>query len=304
METVIRKQQRLERDASFGNTKTPRTQKMGKIRSRGWVFTWNNFDMKMRAQVTEKFEELGCEYIFQLEEVSCKHLQGAIYFKNPRNMAFQDAFDKSVHWERCRNWKRAKKYCCKLETRIDGPWTNIKGMKWRKTLKDPLRNKKLYTYQNYIKEILKEEPNDRDIYWFYEKIGNTGKSSLCKHLKLLYKNSMISVSGKSKDVMYSISSVLEGDDDIDIIIYDIPRSNIEYVSYTGMEKLKDGYFFSGKYESKECMINPPHIICFANELPNVYKMSKDRWKIYELIKKDDDIMYKHIEVDDYGIKVV
>lgn len=283
---------KVEKVLRYGNTKTPHDINMDKNKkkkTRAWQFTYNNFNMENLEQFTEKFKDLGCEYIFQLEEVSCKHLQGAIYFKSPRNMSFQQGFNNTIHWERGRNWRNLKKYCCKLESRIDGPWTNIPGLKFRKTIKDPLRGKKLYTYQKFIKEIIKEEPDDRTIYWFYEKIGNTGKSSLCKHLKLKYKNKLISVSGKSKDVIYAISSVLENDEDIDIIIYDIPRSNIDYISYTGMEKIKDGYCFSGKYESKEILINSPHIICFANELPNTGKMSKDRWKIYELIKSHDDI---------------
>lgn len=55
-----------------------------------------------------------------------------------------------------------------------------------------------------------------------------------------------------------------------------------YVSYEAIESVKDGIFFSGKYESGMTIFNQPHIICFANFAPDIGKMSSDRWKIFEL----------------------
>jgi hypothetical protein len=49
-----------------------------------------------------------------------------------------------------------------------------------------------------------------------------------------------------------------------------------------MENVKDGLFFSTKYESGMVRYNPPHVIVFANVPPDVTKMSADRWVIKEI----------------------
>lgn len=274
-EEVYRKMMEKTIDGGSGNTNNPPRLK----RSRCWAFTLNNPKVGMVAQLIENFKFLNVQYVFQMEEVKTKHLQGAIYFKNPQRTEFQGYFCKEIHWERGRSWRNLKKYCIKLESRIDGPWTNIEGLKWRKSIKDPLKGKTYYSYQKEVMDILKEEPDDRTIYWYWGPKGNDGKSALCKHIKLKYGKNVITVSGKYNDISYAVKARLLEEIDIDIILYDIPRSNIKYVSYLGMEKMKDGYFFNGKYESNECVMNPPHIICFANEEPDRWKMSLDRWKI-------------------------
>lgn len=61
---------------------------------------------------------------------------------------------------------------------------------------------------------------------------------------------------------------------------DIPRSvDIDFLSYTGIEEIKNGCFFCGKYESDMVIMPIPHIIIFSNEEPNVDKLSADRWDI-------------------------
>lgn len=64
-----------------------------------------------------------------------------------------------------------------------------------------------------------------------------------------------------------------------IIIIDIPRYNMDYISYGGMEEIKNGCFFSSKYEGGMVLMNSPHVIVFANQPPDEGMMSKDRWKV-------------------------
>jgi hypothetical protein len=113
------------------------------------------------------------------------------------------------------------------------------------------------------------------------------------------------VSGKGADVLCGISKFIEEHGRCPpIIIYDIPRSTSEYVSYQSIEKLKDGKFFSGKYESGMVRYNKPHIVCFANCEPDVEKLSGDRWVVECLISDEelDDFKYKNITFteDDTG----
>ena len=49
-----------------------------------------------------------------------------------------------------------------------------------------------------------------------------------------------------------------------------------------MEAIKNGCFFSGKYESGMVRFNSPHILVFANEPPERTKLSQDRWCVFAL----------------------
>ena len=65
-----------------------------------------------------------------------------------------------------------------------------------------------------------------------------------------------------------------------LILINIPKSHdVDYLSYEGMENIKDMLFYSGKYEGGMIAGNCPHIYVFANEKPNEFKLSKDRWNI-------------------------
>lgn len=67
--------------------------------------------------------------------------------------------------------------------------------------------------------------------------------------------------------------------ELDICIMDFPRTVEGYVSYSAIEEIKNGMFFNGKFESSMVMFNTPHIVIFANFLPDTSKLSKDRWVI-------------------------
>lgn len=67
-----------------------------------------------------------------------------------------------------------------------------------------------------------------------------------------------------------------------IIIYDIPRTQLEYVNYDALEKLKNGMAMSGKYEGGMILMPHPHVVVFANQPPDESKLSSDRWFIHEI----------------------
>ena len=55
------------------------------------------------------------------------------------------------------------------------------------------------------------------------------------------------------------------------------------MSYSAIESLKDGLLFSGKYEGGVKLFPPPHVVIFANFLPDMTKLSIDRWDIHTLL---------------------
>jgi hypothetical protein len=60
-----------------------------------------------------------------------------------------------------------------------------------------------------------------------------------------------------------------------LVICDVPRAAGNFVNYGALEQVKNGLFFSSKYESEMAVFNPPHVICFANSKPK----EMARWRL-------------------------
>ncbi|WP_445772342.1 hypothetical protein [Rheinheimera sp.] len=155
-------------------------------------------------------------------------------------------------------------------------------------IKEELSNIKLREFQKEIIEIVKGQPDDRTIYWYYETTGNTGKSLLTKYLTANYNAIMINT-GKQAEILHAYKYQ-------PVIVFDLPRTLEQNESiYTTMEVLKNGHYFSSKYDSKSVMTKVPHIIVFANYLPDTSKLSKDRWNIKQI---QPDYSTKQLHVRD------
>lgn len=261
-------------DTVRGNTKKP------ELRSRGWFFTFNNPECE--THLIETFEISGCKsYIFQLEmgEEGTPHFQGLVYYDNARSFNSMKELDVRIHWEKLKDLRKGIIYCSKIDTRIDGPW--VKGIKIPRQMK--LINPMDREWQHELVEELSLVPDDRTIIWYADPIGGSGKTALAKWLVI--KKKALVVSGKATDIKYAVAKHIEKFGQVDIICFLFPRSVEEYVSYDAIESLKDGLFFSGKYESGMCAFASPHIVVFANFVPDEESLSKDRWSIRNLSKK-------------------
>jgi len=260
--------------AGASNTNCPRISN-----SKNWTFTLNNWTEDDKNELLKICINgaITNRYIFQAEigKEGTPHLQGYIEFKNkerPFNIFYGN---NRYHWEKCRNVKASIAYCSKQDTSTGERWSNI-------ILPKPLKIiDELYEWQKEVIEIIKTEPNDRNIYWFWESTGGYGKTQLAKYI--IYHYGALLLSGKGADCKYAIVKHIETKETApEIIIYDIPRCNNDYISYESLEAIKNGLFFSNKYESSQVIMNSPHIICFSNCPPDVSKMSADRWKIINL----------------------
>jgi hypothetical protein len=179
-------------------------------------------------------------------------------------------------WAKTKNKRAAIIYCSKLDSRNGGTYT--KGFPrslFRKI--NVLTEDQLYDWQKEILALCRQVPDDRTIHWYWESVGNRGKSALVKYL--VVNEYAMKVSGKATDIKYMLAKC---EYPPDIIIYDIPRTARNYVNYTVMEEIKDEIFTSSKYESTTVQMPSPHIIVFANFEPDVEAMSADRWIITEL----------------------
>ena len=138
-------------------------------------------------------------------------------------------------------------------------------------------NMKPWQKQVYDK-VTKQSVNFRDILWVWEPEGNTGKTYLSKYLH--YFHGAIVVGGSAADMKHAIARwrQITGTFPV-IIIIDIARSDMfTSTSYKGLQQIKNGLFFSGKYESgMVASLQPPHLVVFSNAKPQTKFMSKDRW---------------------------
>lgn len=88
--------------------------------NRAWIFTWNNF-----TDINQPKEWQGDYCVWQHErgENGVNHLQGYIYFKQPRTFRQIKNLNRRCHWEpREGTHEQAELYNSKPETRIEGPF--------------------------------------------------------------------------------------------------------------------------------------------------------------------------------------
>lgn len=253
---------------------------------RNAFFTWNNYtkdDIKALIQ----FFKTSKKYLFQEEtgDNGTPHLQGVVCFSSSKTFQSLKNFNKNIHWERCISVKKAAQYCSKLDTRsgetFQSGFDDVLII-----VDDPLAGLPLYGWQNEILNLMKQKPDKRKIYWYWDEFGNTGKTSFAKHLCINY--NCLYVSGKTSDVKYGVTDWILKKKSINIIVYHVPRSYGK-ISYEVLENIKDGIFYNSKYESSMVMFNCPHLIVFANFEPIIENLSMDRWCIKKLESSRPDI---------------
>ena len=248
-----------------------------------WRFTLNNYTEDEITYILETCSNGSKFYMFQEEigeECGTPHLQGHISFlKKVRPMSvFKDT--KRISWRKSDNPQGSINYASKEKTRApDGRQWSSHPIQRPLDLLDP---KDFHPWQNDIIDIINKVPCNRTIYWFWEPIGGVGKSVFTKYL--CAQRHALLLSGKGADCKFGIIQYMKKNmgRHPQLIIYDIPRSNLGYVSYTALEEIKNGCFFSSKYESDMIIMNSPHLICFANEEPDYHTMSADRWKVNKI----------------------
>lgn len=256
-------------------------------RSRAYCFTLNNYNSNIFDTLTQLFSK-ECQFIFGKEKGSkdTPHIQGYIKYKNARSFNSIKKKIPKAHIEKAKGTlKQNYDYCSKEKNFI----TNIDFRSKIQIIKDDVL-KEEYTdvvwkpWQQQIIDDLKIKADSRKILWYWEEIGNIGKSYLVKYLALT--QDVIIAEGKKDNIFNQINNLYIKGIQPRLIILDIPRSSLDYINYSAIEQIKNGCIYSGKYEGGQCIFNRPHIIIFANEPPKKREMSIDKWDIRELNKDE------------------
>ena len=269
--------------------------------SHRWCFTWNNYPEDWADVIRERVDAVKVRFPLLKwiggEEVApttgTKHIQGYMEFtpsgpdaKRVRPVSAL-GLPKEVHWgdkngKPCRGSRQDNiNYCSKECGNL------VSTFKIPKSLWVP----EIRGWQLEAAELLKVDPllDTRSIHWFWEPNGNMGKSSFARwaiasHALKGTPEEIVLVGGKAADMKHAIAGHKEkyGEYPTKIIV-DIPRESLQYVSYAGLEEVRNGLFFSGKYESGMVLMNPPTMLVLANSPPEEGKWSQDRIKQHKLV---------------------
>lgn len=228
------------------------------------------------SDISERFETFGeCRWLIATEnhENGKKHYHAWVAWNSNIDTRNVRAFDvKGVHPNILSPGKGWMNYCMKTENYS----ANFKCRKPVKLITPDL------WWEKDVLEILKDEPDERTIHWYWSEEGCVGKTSFCKYLAV--KHDACLLQGKGADVRNGAATWLKDKGyHPELVIFPIPASyNHEYLNYEAIEQVKDMFFYSGKYEGGQVIGACPHLFVFANEPPDVSKLKADRWRIVEI----------------------
>lgn len=288
------------------------------VRAVNWCFTLNNYT----DDDINKIQNLStvCQYIVFGKEVGdsgTPHLQGFIQFKE-RNRFSQakSLINERAHVEHARHPAEAATYCKKdgdfvevgelrsagsrndlaefKEAASDGMLTLAEVRekysevyaKYPRFCIEYLNDKMpqvavetfpLREWQQELNSKLNREPSNREIIFVVDQVGNKGKSWFAHYYRQTHNNVQVLLPGKKTDLTYALDCSSR------VIFLDAPRSKQnDFILYDFLEEIKNGYLFSGKYESRFKTIGKCHVCVLLNEMPDMSKLSRDRYDIINL----------------------
>lgn len=245
--------------------------------SKFWCFTLNNWTQEQLEHLKRVFKESKCAWIagFEVGEKGTPHIQGYVEFTK-RVRPSEAIKIPQIHWEMRKGTSvQARDYCIK-----DGDY--IGNMIIPPKAIDPMEGLTPYDWQREIIDMTKEFCKDkRHIYWYWEKNGDKGKTTLAKHI-VMTDPCTLYVTGKANDIKCAIADWIKEGKFLKTCIFYYTKSNEHFVSYQALEEVKDGLFFSTKFESRMVCYNTPHIIVFANFPPEKDKMGQNRFIVKNL----------------------
>lgn len=233
------------------------------------------------------FVAIAKKWIFQLErgDVAKKlHVQGRIdLHKKARCLTVLNELCRSLKFPK--PWVTIKpeantggsfSYCMKDDTRVDGPWSDSQLYFARDLacMKTPL------PWQAQVTDWIKADPDDRTVHWVFDPMGCHGKSKLCKWLcyNKLAERVPMGTATQIKSAVLAIGASR-------CYVVDIPRvrgsEETREALFSALEDIKNGWVQSAMYgKHSVLMMEPPHVVCFSNELPKFSLASMDRWRVW------------------------
>lgn len=290
---------------------------MSRVRSRAFTFTWNNYS----DEDVEYVKQLDCSYVVfgkEKAKTGTPHLQGYVYFLNPRE-----------HKAICRLFKDK----CHVECARGAPEQNFDYVtkegdyfeKGTRPLSDKEKGKRGLERYTEARRAAEEGrfadiPDDlyirhkRSFTEIYKEAKRPNVSTRIQELRpwqsalaaklrlppharsVLWYTDLTGGQGKTEFARWAVNNLSAHvvnnaktadiayglPDEPRIVIFDFTRSMEDHVNYGAVEAVKNGMIFSSKYESRMRFFPIPHVVIFANFEPDQTKLSADRWDITTL----------------------
>lgn len=241
---------------------------------------------KDKEWTRERFIEIAepiCERFAVADEVGeggYEHLQARVVFKIGKEFGavanlFPGAHISPSHTRDFEYCKKEGNFYLSWEKSIN-KWANIELKTWQ---------------QDLLKFMDKE--SEREIIVVFDPDGNKGKTYFSKYCVATHRATYCPPLADAQDIMAFAMAKPDK-----AYIFDMPRAeDIKKAKglWSAIEQIKNGYLYDKRYNFRDMWIDPPKIVVFCNELPNLDTLSRDRWRIYRFgtIGGTRECIYEH-----------
>lgn len=152
-------------------------------------------------------------------------------------------------------------------------------------------------WQVDLKEELERPPIKREIIWYYDPVGGCGKTDFSLHMIRSDLALAVTGLGGDRDAGQLIDLGINSGWDARVLLIDLSRSKEGRDSlYSPLEAIKNGNLTNYKYQGGFIDFEVPHVVIFANWLPDMAKLSMDRWRVRRLTKDGDLVRCEHMNL--------
>lgn len=183
-------------------------------------------------------------------------------------------------------------YVMKIQTRIEGPWTDKDCIRDPAVMTDQLQHflaHDLYPWQTKALDIVKSY-DERKLHYLYDPHYNSGKSIFCEWIEYQELGEEIPPFTLMEDIMQFVMCQPKSK----CYLFDMPaamKKERMHQMYSGLEMLKNGFLYDKRYNGKKQRISRPIVMCFANNLPQMSLMAPDRWQVLYITPQKDLVAY-------------
>lgn len=190
------------------------------------------------------------------------------------------------------DWELYKEWCVDLgrlptDRELAAEWTNL-YVRYREACFNVARavlpppsfteSQPRMGFQHLVVGRMQGEPSARKVDFVVDERGNSGKSWITQYALTNFpdETQVLSV-GKRDDLAYAI------DPSKTKFFFDVPRGDMIYFQYSVLEMLKNRIIHSNKYMSgTKTLASVPYVCILSNEMPDMTKLSEDRYNIIEV----------------------
>lgn len=190
-------------------------------------------------------------------------------------------------------WKDMSRYVSKLDTRAEGPWSHKDADMsaeafpddWMEGLETP------FDFQESLLASFASPANGREINCLIDPVTSIGKSAVYKFAtqRIGYVE-RFHLSTSERELMLDVASTMGAYPSHILLhkrfvfIIDIPYALTKLPPYlwSSIESLLGCEVKETRYSSKKIRFMKPHVWVFCNHVPDLSKLSPNRWKLWEV----------------------